>query len=155
MNQIGRAMWGFAVGLVLFEFRYQLSLYRKTTALIMFTLVPIYISMSALGNLQSFASVWPFSAIIIFLCNLNTPKNLSKLFEVMGKYSYGFYLWHFPMLSLTGIVVKYFSIESNAIYSNMLAIALCSALSLVATKVSLIIFEQPIRKLWTSKTTLI
>jgi peptidoglycan/LPS O-acetylase OafA/YrhL len=155
INQIGRAMWGFSVGLIVFDFRDRLYEYRKLIASLLFSLVPIYFLIPILGNFQALVSVWPFSAIIIYLYNAKTSKNQSRVFAVMGKYSYGFYLWHYPMLSLIGILIEFLNLESTATYTIPLQIALCTALSIVATKVSLILFEQPLRKFWSNKAKLI
>ena len=155
MNQVGRAMWGFSVGLVLFEFRDRLLSYRKTTALTISLITPIYFLVPLLGNFQALFSIWSFAAIIIYLYKLDTPKGLSRVCAVMGEYSYGFYLWHFPMLSATGIILRIAHLSPDSFHGIALQLILCSALSIVATKLSLTVFEKPIRNFWTERSKLI
>jgi peptidoglycan/LPS O-acetylase OafA/YrhL len=155
INQLGRAMWGFSVGLVVFEFRDRLHNYRKTTALIIALITPIYFLVPLLGNFQALFSIWSFAATVIYLYKFDTPKRLSRVCAVMGEYSYGFYLWHFPMLSATGIILHSLSLSSDSLQIIALQIILCSALTVVATKLSLIVFENPIRNLWIKRSKLI
>lgn len=140
INQIGRAMWGFSIGLVLFEFRDRLSRFRRSTVSIILLIAPIYFSVPVLGNFQAIFSILPFAASILYLSNSTVPKSASKVYAFMGKYSYGFYLWHFPMLSFTGIALNAFKPNTNESYSVALQISLCSVLSIFATKVSMVIF---------------
>ena len=155
INQIGRAMWGFSVGLVIFEFRDRLLNYRKTTAFIISLVTPIYFLVPLLGNFQALFSIWSFAAIIIYLYKFDTPKGLSRVCAVMGEYSYGFYLWHFPMLSATGIILRIADLNPDSFQGIALQIILCSVLSIVATKLSLTFFEKPIRNFWNKRSKLI
>jgi len=155
INQIGRAMWGFSIGLVLFEYRDYLNKFRRSTVFIILLVAPIYFFVPVLGDLQAIFSILPFAASILYLSNSTVPRSASKIYSFMGKYSYGFYLWHFPMLSFTGIALNAFNLNTNKIYSVALQISLCSALSIFATKVSMIIFEDTIRNFWLSRAKLI
>jgi peptidoglycan/LPS O-acetylase OafA/YrhL len=155
INQVGRAMWGFSIGLVIFEFRDRLFVYRKTTVFIISLIAPIYFLVPLLGNFQALFSVWSFAATIIYLYKFDTSKRLSRVCAVMGEYSYGFYLWHFPMLSTTGIILTSAHLNPDSFQSITLQIILCSVLSVVATKLSLIVFEKPIRNLWIKRSKLI
>jgi peptidoglycan/LPS O-acetylase OafA/YrhL len=155
MNQVGRAMWGFSVGLVIFEFRDQLFIYRKTTVFIISLITPIYFLVPLLGNFQALFSVWSFAAAIIYLYKFDTSKRLSRICAALGEYSYGFYLWHFPMLSTTGIILTSAHLNPDSFQSIVLQIILCSVLSVVATKLSQIVFEKPIRNLWIKRSKLI
>jgi len=155
MNQVGRALWGFSVGLVICEFRDRLIIYRKTMALIISLITPIYFLVPLLGNFQALFSIWSFAATIIYLYKFDTSKRLSRVCAAMGEYSYGFYLWHFPMLSTTGIILTSARLNPDSFQSIALQIILCSVLSVVATKLSLIVFEKPIKNLWIKRSKLI
>lgn len=148
LNQLGRALWGFSFGLIAFAFRHEYSRYRSYIFLVSLFLVPIYFSISNLGEYQALLSVWPFTACILIFSMLSTPPNISKFFAVIGKYSYGFYLWHFPLLSLTSFALNKFEFDSTSILRASLEISVTSILSILATKVSLSFIEEPIRRYW-------
>jgi len=155
MNQVGRAIWGFSVGLAIFEFRDRLLNYRKTIVFIISLIAPIYFLVPLLGNFQALFSIWSFAATIIYLYKFDISERLSRVCAVMGEYSYGFYLWHFPMLSAAGIILRISDLNPDSFHSIALQIILCSALTVVATKLSLIVFEKPIRNLWIKRSKLI
>ncbi|CAN2230996.1 acyltransferase family protein [Candidatus Planktophila dulcis] len=148
MNQLGRALWGFSLGLIAFAFRYEYSKYRIHIFLVSLFLVPIYFATSNLGEYQALLTVWPFTACILIFSMLSTPPNISKFFAVIGKYSYGFYLWHFPLLSLTSFALNKFDFDSTSTLRAVLEISLTSILSILATKASLRFIEEPIRRYW-------
>lgn len=151
LNQLGRALWGFSFGLIAFDFRDKYSRYSRYIFLISLLLVPIYFTSSGLGKYESLFSVWPFAALILILAQLNTTTRASNLYSLAGKYSYGFYLWHFPILSLIGFLLNQFSFNPTLTSRLLLEIVLASMLSLLATKVSLYFIEEPIRRYWGNK----
>jgi len=148
INQIGRAVWGFSIGLVAFDFRNNFSRFRKYIFLTGLLLVPIYLGAPDLGKYESLFSVVPFTALILILANLNTSEEASKLLAYMGRYSYGFYLWHFPILSAIGFSLNHFKFDPASSVSLALEIVLTSILSVLATKASLTLIEEPIRFYW-------
>ncbi len=148
MNQLGRAIWGFSIGLILFDL--QRAFLRKKRFMILCTmsLVPLYLVFEKFEGYDCFVFVWPFCALILSLAQLDTPERFFTLFSFMGRYSYGFYLWHFPMLSLSSYLLKTLG-GGISIFENILSLILvASVLSVFATKASLFLFEEPIRTHW-------
>jgi len=148
INQIGRAVWGFSIGLVAFDFRNNFSRFRKYILLTSLLLVPIYLAAPGLGKYESLFSVVPFTALIFILAKLNTSEETSRVLAYMGRYSYGFYLWHFPILSAIGFSLNHFKFDPASSVSLALEIVLTSMLSVLATKASLTLIEEPIRFYW-------
>jgi peptidoglycan/LPS O-acetylase OafA/YrhL len=64
-------------------------------------------------------------------------------------------LWHFPMLSLSTFLLNQIQIDPVSISRVILELTLTSSLSILATKASLILFEDPIRRYWQRKSQLI
>ena len=155
LNQLGRALWGFSFGLIAFNLVDEYSRYRKFVFPISLLLVPIYFEASNLGEYESLFSVWPFMAWILILAKLNTSKKASKLLSLAGKYSYGFYLWHFPILSLIGFFLNQLKFDSTSTLRLVLEITLTSILSILATKASLAFIEEPIRRYWSNKSKMV
>jgi peptidoglycan/LPS O-acetylase OafA/YrhL len=154
-NQLGRALWGFSFGLIAFDLRDKYLRYRKFIFTISLLLVPIYLAASSLGKYESFFSVWTFTAWIFILAKLKISTNISRFLSLAGKYSYGFYLWHFPILSLTGFLLNQYKLDSTSTLRILLEIALTSILSLLATKASLTFIEDPIRRYWSNKSKMV
>ncbi len=155
LNQLGRALWGFSFGLIAFDFRDKSPSLRNFTFPISLLLVPIYFTASNLGKYESLFSVWPFAAWILILAKLNTSAKTSKFLFLAGKYSYGFYLWHFPILSLIGFFLNQVKFNSTSTLRILLEIALTSMLSILATKLSLTFIEEPIRRYWGNKSRMV
>ena len=155
LNQLGRALWGFSFGLIAFDFRDIAPSFRKFTFPTSLLLVPIYFAASNLGKYESLFSVWPITACILTLAKLNPSTKTSKLLSLAGKYSYGFYLWHFPVLSSVGFLLTQLKINSASTLRILLEIALTSILSVLATKVSLTFIEEPIRRYWGNKSKMV
>jgi hypothetical protein len=55
------------------------------------------------------------------------------------------------MLSLAGILIKAMGLNVATFFGTLLLIVLGSILSIITTKISLVFFEQPIRKKWVNK----
>jgi peptidoglycan/LPS O-acetylase OafA/YrhL len=154
-NQLGRAMWGFAFGLFAFGTRDTCIEKRSAVIFVSALLVPVYFLTPKLGEYHSLLSILPFAACILLLSQVNTPAKISQLFTLAGQYSYGFYLWHFPMLSLSTFLLNQIQIDPVSISRVILELTLTSSLSILATKASLILFEDPIRRYWQRKSQLI
>lgn len=148
LNQIGRAVWGFSIGLIAFEYQGVYFKHGKSLKVIAALILPVYISLPLLAGYQSLISIWPFVAGIIILSQQRVSINLSKVCTFLGKYSYGFYLWHFPMLSLVGFLLGDLKVKSFSLSVSILEITLTALLSLVATRISLEFIEVPIRRRW-------
>jgi peptidoglycan/LPS O-acetylase OafA/YrhL len=155
LNQLGRALWGFSFGLIAFDLRDKYLRYRKFIFTISLLLVPIYLGASNLGYYESLFSVWPFIAWILILAKLNPSTMASKPLSLAGKYSYGFYLWHFPILSLTGFLLNQYKFDPTSTLRLVLEITLTSILSLLATKASLTFIEEPVRRYWSNKSKMV
>jgi len=148
VNQLGRALWGFSIGLIAFSLLARLSKFRKSLVLISLLLVPVYFLTPKFGWYQCFFSVWPFAAFIVNLSQLNPSRQITKIFSMMGKYSYGFYLWHFPMISLSRIILNHLNIVHISNAGFIPEITLTTILTIIATKITLAFIEEPIRGYW-------
>jgi peptidoglycan/LPS O-acetylase OafA/YrhL len=155
LNQLGRALWGFSFGLIAFDLHDNYPSHRKIMIPISLLLAPIYFGASHLGGYESLFSVWPFAAWILILAKLNSSTKTSKFLSLAGKYSYGFYLWHFPILSLIGFFLNQVKFNSTSTLRILLEIALTSMMSILATKVSLTFIEEPIRRHWGNKSKMV
>lgn len=155
LNQLGRALWGFSIGLSLFAIRQSFVKKRHTIILVSALLVPVYIVTPLLGNYHSLLSIWPFAAFILILSQVNTSSIIAHFLTKIGGYSYGFYLWHFPMLGISNFLLNRIQVDPISISRVFLELALASSLSILATKTSLVVFEDPIRRYWRKKSQLI
>lgn len=155
MNQLGRAMWGFSIGLSLFAIRHSFVGKPRTIVFISALLVPVYVVTPQLGIYQSLLSIWPFAACILILSRISASKKISHTLAKLGEYSYGFYLWHFPMLGISDFLLNHIRVDPVSIFRVFLELALTSLLSILATKASLVVFEHPIRRYWRHKSQLI
>jgi peptidoglycan/LPS O-acetylase OafA/YrhL len=155
INQLGRALWGFSFGLCAYVIRNSYPKNRSKIIFVSTLLGPVYFITPKLGEYHSLLSVLPFTACILILSQINTPTKISQVFTLSGSYSYGFYLWHFPMLSLSSFLLNEIQVDSVSIARVILELTLTSSLSVLATKISLILFEEPIRRYWRRKSQLI
>ena len=155
INQLGRALWGFSFGLCAYAIRHIYPKKRSETIFVSALLVPVYFITPKLGEYHSLLSILPFTACILLLSQINTSTKISQMFTLAGRYSYGFYLWHFPMLSLSSFLLNQIQIDPISISRVILELTLTSSLSIFATKVSLVLFEEPIRRYWRSQSQLI
>jgi peptidoglycan/LPS O-acetylase OafA/YrhL len=145
LNQLGRAVWGFSIGLVAFEYQSIYFRLAKSIKVIAISLIPVYLMIPYLGVFQSLISVWPFVAGIVILSQQVVSAHTSKICSFLGKYSYGFYLWHFPMLSLVGFIIRDLKSSDFSFSVFLLEINLTILLSTLATRISITLFEEPIR----------
>lgn len=155
ISQLGRALYGFSFGLIAFDFRDQYPKYRRIFYLTSLFLVPVYLTASNLGKYESLFCVWPFTALIIILAKTRSSTKTTKIFSLAGKYSYGFYLWHFPVLSLIGYSLIQFGLDSKSALRITTEIVLTSIFSVLATKASLVLIEEPIRRNWGNKSKMV
>ena len=147
-NQLGRAIWGFSIGMIAFKLREIHRRYWLFTKIITALLLPIYFIVPSLGALQSLISVWPFVAGILILSRQKPSLHAAKICTFVGRYSYGFYLWHFPMLSIVGFMVRDLKANNASLFVLLLEIVMTSLLSTFTTNISLKLFEEPIRMKW-------
>lgn len=94
-----------------------------------------------------FAALLPTSGVMMIIIAAENHsklgvKNLlgSKPFKYFGSISYGFYLWHWPLLIF---YFAYFKVDTVSIRDGIIILLVTFILSIVSTK----IFEAPIRKL--------
>lgn len=148
LNQLGRAVWGFSIGLVAFKHQNIYFRLANSIKVIAISIIPVYLMIPYFGVFQSLISVWPFVAGIVILSQQVVSVRISKLCSLLGKYSYGFYLWHFPMLSLVGYMIRDLKSENFSFSVFLLEINLTILLSVLATRISIALFEEPIRSRW-------
>jgi peptidoglycan/LPS O-acetylase OafA/YrhL len=105
--QLGRGLFAFTIGAIARKYLYQN--WRNTPVKTLLSLV-IFLGFHILLIYWSHNLIVVAPVVFLFLI-LNTSKieinsiGVIRLSEFLGKYSYGFYAWHFPLLSLTGISV--------------------------------------------------
>ena len=147
-NQLGRAIWGFSIGITAFKLQVIHSRYGLFTKIIATLLIPIYFIVPSLGALQSLISIWPFVAGILILSRQKPSLHIAKMCSFVGKYSYGFYLWHFPMLSIVGFMIRDLKTSNPSLFVFFLELVMTTLLTMFTTKISLKLFEDPIRMKW-------
>jgi peptidoglycan/LPS O-acetylase OafA/YrhL len=150
LNQLGRAAWGFTLGVVSFNLRNRILNFQIRTLAILICLafIPIYYSIQSLGSFQALLTIWPFLGTIVILASVEVGPVKNRFFAWLGKYSYGFYIWQIPMISILSIVLKKFTwfIESSTLGQTLIILILGIVSILFVTKLSLKFIEGPIRK---------
>ncbi len=149
-EQLGRACFGFFLGIILREFctrQNKVSFWGLTItfALVFILNLATYHYSSKLSYLSPF--VYGFAVIQLSYIRINDESKLAKFSDFFGRYSYGFYAWHFPMLSLAGIVTQEgMRIIPLRFYgSEHLQVVLCVFLTLTLTYLTLKYLETPLR----------
>ncbi|WP_100333138.1 acyltransferase family protein [Bacillus alkalisoli] len=94
-----------------------------------------------------YAALLPTSGVILIIISAENyakfgVKRLlgSKFFQHFGSFSYGFYLWHWPLLIF---YFAYFQVETVSLRDGIIILLLTYVLSLVTTRV----LESPVRHL--------
>lgn len=94
-----------------------------------------------------YAALLPTSGVILIIISAENyakygVKNLlgSKFFQHFGSFSYGFYLWHWPLLIF---YFAYFQVETVSLRDGLIILLLTYILSFVTTNV----LESPVRHL--------
>ncbi|WP_414054210.1 acyltransferase family protein [Macrococcus equi] len=144
-------VWEFALGGMLCIFIHRMKLKAPLSfmigwiGLIMLILCGILLDVSSL--FPGYIALWPtLSAVLILLSGENATKyGVERLLGTkwmmkLGGYSYGFYLWHWVLLTFYHILFKK---NSVSIMHGMLIIVCSLILSIAVTQ----IIEKPIRSL--------
>ena len=149
-EQFGRAISGFYFGIILRQIcnrrrlgaRYRLV---ASLALVVFMNVSIYF----VGSKLSYLSPLTYGLAIIQLsCVPICPRSrISKVASFLGRYSYGFYAWHFPLLSVSAILIEKALVQFNqpSLDSQHLTVLLCFTLTMAFTHLTLKYLETPLR----------
>lgn len=76
------------------------------------------------------------------------PNYFSKTCSYLGRISYGVYVWNIVIakLHVSSFVKSYLAMPSLGIVDNLIDIAITISLILIATEISIHLFENPIRK---------
>lgn len=149
-EQFGRAISGFYFGIILRQIRNRMSLgarYRliASLALVVFINITIYF----MGSKFSYLSPLTYGLLIIQLSciDIRSKSTLSKVASFMGRYSYGFYAWHFPLLSISAILIEkaFVQFYGSSTISQHLTVLLCFTLTVTFTHLTLKYLETPLR----------
>lgn len=147
LNQIGRALLGFTLGYAVSRI-HGFYLSKNISLLTIFTLtIPYLMIAPKLGNYQSLLSGPFFAFVIVQLSRIETGAKTQMYCSFLGKYSYGFYLWHFPLMMTTGDFLSrvYWFQNLNANVGLIFHGFLTAILTLLVTLLVLRIIESPIR----------
>lgn len=149
-EQFGRAISGFYFGIILRQIRNLWSLGARNR---LFASLAIVVLMNAsiyfVGSKLSYLSPLAYGFLIIQLSYIpiRPRSNLSKVARFLGKFSYGFYAWHFPLLSFSGIVIEKMLAKFNKplMGSEYLTVLLCITLTITFTHLTIKWWETPLR----------
>jgi peptidoglycan/LPS O-acetylase OafA/YrhL len=149
-EQFGRAISGFYFGIILRQLRNRKNLGSRTGLLLSSVVVVLMnISIYFVGPKLSYFSPLTYGLAIIQLSYVSIRSNssLAKVSTLFGRYSYGFYAWHFPLLSISAITTKKLLNQLNFSLadSGHLIVLLCFALTITFTHMTLKYVETPLR----------
>ena len=147
IGHLGRALWGFTLGFVAFRFR---DLIDISDFQLMFTLLLLILfGMFApkMAQHQFVFSGLLFSVIVMGISHKKLGRRANTVAKFLGEYSYGFYLWHFPILLTVGeFLNRSLSFNSVVINLQLTALGLLTVvLTLLATNLSIRFIERPMR----------
>lgn len=146
-------VWEFSLGGILFLTITKIRLSPLVSTVVgwfgFLALVSVGVVLDVGGVFPGYVALWPtMAAVMILVAGENggtygVQRFLgSKPLAKLGGLSYGFYLWHWPLLMFYYAI---FGVESVSIVDGILIILLSLALSYVTTS----IVERPIRKIKT------
>lgn len=139
-------IWEFSIGILLAMLLPKLKFNKSVATLIgMFGLV-VLVSFAAVFDVSAqfpgyLALVPCFAACAVVVsssCGAKLPLLSSKAFIKLGDYSFGFYLWHWPLLTLYR---QHFGIDEVGVLAGIVIIFLALILSVLSTKFA----EKPFR----------
>lgn len=149
-EQFGRAISGFYFGILLRQTSNRRNLgtrYRLIASLVF--VIFLNASIYFVGSKLSYLSPLIYGLAIIQLsCVPIRPKSrIHKVANFLGRYSYGFYAWHFPLLSISGILIEKVLVQFNqpSLGSQHLTVLLCFTLTMAFTHLTLKYLETPLR----------
>lgn len=149
-EQLGRAISGFYLGIILRQLRNRKNLGSRTGLLLSLGMVVLMnISIYFVGPKLSYLSPLTYGLAIIQLSfvSIHSYPSLVKVSTLFGRYSYGFYAWHFPLLSISAIATKKFlnHLNFSVAGSGHLIVLLCFILTITFTHMTLKYVETPLR----------
>lgn len=119
----------------------------STSSLLLILFMMLAITDQAPSYYQGFAVLFSLATMTLLLSMDIFPSLTQRLFSLkpmvsVGKISYGFYLWHWPIIVLFPLQW----LPSGMPYKQLLVIAIELVLTLVISSVSYFVFEKPIRQ---------
>jgi peptidoglycan/LPS O-acetylase OafA/YrhL len=107
-TQLGRGLFAFTIGAMTRKYLYQNwrnTLFKSISCVAIFLILHILLVYWSPNVIVLAPFVFAFlilnaSKVVVIL------GRFLRLSEFMGKYSYGFYAWHFPLLSLNALILK-------------------------------------------------
>lgn len=137
-----RGVYGFSCGLfarILFD-QNHITRFQIKSAIVVVAFLFVLISWSD----KYLILVAPTMAYLICaISNINIQnKYLKNICVVAGEFSYGIYLWHFPIIYFLGVSSYATSITKNSLLFKTTEILLTVILSLCLTKVGLIVLKR-------------
>ena len=150
--QLGRALLGFYYGIILRIKAFnpsKKSLGKLLTAFIL--IFTLHLSLYFISPLINYLSPLIYGYAILQLSYWGSPldSRLSKMADLLGKYSYGFYAWSFPLLSLSSIFVKkgFMVIPIKLDHHEHISFLVCICLTILSTYLTISYIEKAFRAL--------
>ena len=149
-EQFGRAMSGFYLGIIL----RQICLIKKIGSrygriLSLILAITLNVGIYFIGSKLSYLSPLIYGLVIMQLSSvpIHSSSRVFRIANIFGRYSYGFYAWHFPLLSLSAILIKKLLIQYHffGVASQHLTVLLCCILTITFTHLTIKHLETPIR----------
>lgn len=140
-----RGIYGFSCGLVTkMVYDNNISISPKLSVTSIFIVILNFTLISISSNFLIFFA--PSAALLILLISKIEIRNrsLKLLCSLSGNFSYGIYLWHFPVIYFVDIFLKttYFS---RTFYTfKVLELSLTLTLSIIMTKISSMILKEKV-----------
>jgi len=149
-EQFGRAISGFYFGIILRQLRNWKNLGSRTWLLLSLVIVVLMnTSIYFVGPKLSYLSPLTYGLAIMQLSfvSIHSYPSLVKVSTTFGRYSYGFYAWHFPLLSISAIATKKIlnQLHFSPVGSDHLIVLLCFTLTITFTHMTLKYVETPLR----------
>ncbi len=154
--QLGRGLFAFTIGVVARKYFYEKW---KSTLFQTYLLIVIFFTFHALlifwnSNLIAIAP-FIFAPLILNISKRHPLQSgiFVRISDLFGRYSYGFYAWHFPLLMLSSLLIKRILSHVPPIYGWALHIAFLAtiAMSLFMTYLVIRFIEPKARHLFLEK----
>lgn len=146
LTQIGRASYGFGFGILMSTSHSQRFRSRYHIYIALFFVLLCYYFAINYPNIIYILAAPIFSLLVLSLSRVRI-KNLrinSWMLDA-GEYSYGFYLWHFPIVSIFGIVSKKINYKSTILSIKFLELALITMVTILCVHVCKKYLEIPMQ----------
>jgi peptidoglycan/LPS O-acetylase OafA/YrhL len=150
--QLGRGLFAFAIGAVTRKYLYgnwKASHFKTVLSFAVF--MGLHLLLIFWDSKVIFAAPFVFAFLILNASRFDiTSDKFVQISDFFGRYSYGFYAWHFPLLLLNSIVFKRILSRTPLIEGWTIHIAFLAtiAMSLMMTYLVVRFIEPKVRQLF-------